>query len=525
VNRAQWTLVAMCFAQFMTMLDSTIVNIALPSIQRDLHTVPESLQWTVDAYVLTSAVLILLGGKLGDRFGRKRMFLVGMAIFTLASAACGLAESDEQLVVFRGVQGVGGALLSPLSLSLLVAAFPRRQLPTAIGIWAAISGIGLSAGPLLGGALVEQVSWSAVFWINVPIGLIAAALCLWAVAESRDAQRRPLDVTGTALVTAGLFALVVAVIGTNSHTWTSVRTVGLLTAATVLAALFLAWEHRHTDPMVPLRFFLRPAFSTSSTVALLVGFSYVGVLYLIVLYLQNVLGYSPLEAGVRTLPLPVTQTLVAANAGRIDRLLGARIKMSLGMLLISAGLFGLAQIHVGSSHDRVFPFLALLGFGMGLAIPAVNAAGMAAVDDDESGVGAGVITTARHVGGAVGIAVLGAIAAATARGDAGEGGRPDSARAPGAGQTGRCARGPGGAGGGVRLVRARRQLRVARGLRDRARRRGGCVPRPPPAGGPPPQPRKQCRGPRCRSAVRPLSRRGAVGAPPLELGDSRGTRG
>ncbi len=416
-NQAWWTLVAMCFALFMIMLDNTIVNVALPSIQRALHTSPETLQWTIDAYVLTFAALILFGGKLGDRFGRKRVFLVGLGIFTLASAACANATTDTQLVAFRAVQGAGAALLNPLSLSILVAAFPRKRLPTAIGIWAGVSALGLSAGPLVGGFLVERVSWSAVFWVNVPIGAIAALVCLWAVTESRDTRHRHLDVVGTALVTTGLFALVVALIGTNSDGWTSASTLGLLAAAAVLIALFIAWEHRNREPMVPLGFFRRPAFSTSSVVSLLVGFAFIGVLYLIVLYFQNVMGYSPLEAGIRTLPLTLTQALTAANAGRLDRMLGARTKMSGGMLLLSAGLFGLSQIHVTTSYNAIWPFQVLLGLGMGLVMPAVAAAGMAAVDPEQSGIASGVINASRQVGGALGIAVLGSIAATITRSD------------------------------------------------------------------------------------------------------------
>ncbi len=416
-NQAWWTLVAMCFALFMIMLDNTIVNVALPSIQRALHTSPETLQWTIDAYVLTFAALILFGGKLGDRFGRKRVFLVGLGIFTLASAACANATTDTQLVAFRAVQGAGAALLNPLSLSILVAAFPRKRLPTAIGIWAGVSALGLSAGPLVGGFLVERVSWSAVFWVNVPIGVIAAVACLWAVTESRDTRHRHLDVVGTALVTTGLFALVVALIGTNSDGWTSASTLGLLAAAAVLIALFIAWEHRNREPMVPLGFFRRPAFSTSSVVSLLVGFAFIGVLYLIVLYFQNVMGYSPLEAGIRTLPLTLTQALTAANAGRLDRMLGARTKMSGGMLLLSAGLFGLSQIHVTTSYNAIWPFQVLLGLGMGLVMPAVAAAGMAAVDPEQSGIASGVINASRQVGGALGIAVLGSIAATITRSD------------------------------------------------------------------------------------------------------------
>jgi EmrB/QacA subfamily drug resistance transporter len=407
----------MCFALFMIMLDNTIVNVALPSIQRALHTSPETLQWTIDAYVLTFAVLILLGGKLGDRFGRKRMFLVGLGIFTLASAACAQATTDTQLVAFRAVQGAGAALLNPLSLSILVAAFPRKQLPTAIGIWAGVSALGLSVGPLLGGFLVERVSWSAVFWVNVPIGAIAAGVCLWAVAESRDERHRHLDVVGTALVTTGLFALVIALIGANSDGWTSASSLGLLVASAVLIALFMVWEHRNAEPMVPLRLFVRPAFSTSSIVSLLVGFAFIGVLYLIVLYFQNVMGYSPLQAGLRTLPLTLTQALVAANAGRLDRRFGARTKMTVGLLLLSAGLFGLAQIHVGTSYNAIWPFQLLLGLGMGLVMPAVAAAGMAAADPEQSGVASGVINASRQVGGALGIAVLGSIAATVTRAD------------------------------------------------------------------------------------------------------------
>jgi MFS family permease len=265
--------------------------------------------------------------------------------------------------------------------------------------------------------LVEHFSWSAVFWVNVPIGTVAVAVCLWAVAESRDERHRHLDVLGTGLVTAGLFALVFAVIGTNSHAWTSARTVGLLAVAAVLLAIFFRWEQRNADPMLPLQFFHRRAFATSTAVALLVSFAFLGVLYLLVIYLQNVKGYSPLQAGVRTLPLTLTQALTAATAGRLDRRLGARIKMSAGMLVLSIGLLGMAQIHVSSSYDAIWPFLVLLGLGMGMTIPAVSAAAMAGVDDDRSGIAAGVVNSARHVGSALGVAVLGSIVATLARAD------------------------------------------------------------------------------------------------------------
>src|SRR5881227_836422 len=233
----------MCFALFMIMLDNTVVNVALPKIQQDLHiTSPGNLEWTINAYILSFAALILLGGKLGDRFGRKRIFILGLAIFSLSSAACALSTTDTQLIAARAVQGVGGALLNPLSLSILVAAFPRKQLPQAIGIWAGISGLGLAIGPLLGGFLVEHFSWSAVFWVNVPIGVLAMGVTAWAVVESRDPSARSLDIVGTVLISASLFSLTWGLIKTANHAWLGTYTLAFIGAAIVLGALFVLWE-------------------------------------------------------------------------------------------------------------------------------------------------------------------------------------------------------------------------------------------------------------------------------------------
>ena len=248
----------MCFGLFLIMLDNTIVNVALPSIQRDLDASPSTLEWTINAYVLAFAVLIMLGGKLGDRFGRKRMFLVGLGIFTVMSVACALAPTVEWLVAFRAGQGVGGALMNPLTLSIIVAAFPRQELGTAIGIWAGISALALAIGPVLGGVLVEHVNWSAVFWINVPVGIVGALVTLWAVAESRDPTSFTLDLPGVGLITAGLFFVVWGLIETNDHSWTSAYTIGFLVAGVATLAAFVAWEARTPNPMVPLEFFRRP---------------------------------------------------------------------------------------------------------------------------------------------------------------------------------------------------------------------------------------------------------------------------
>jgi EmrB/QacA subfamily drug resistance transporter len=411
-NHKWWTLFAMCFALFMIMLDNTVVNVALPSIQSHLHTTPANLEWTVNAYVLSFASLILLGGKLGDRFGRKRIFLLGLAIFTLSSAACALSTSDTQLITSRAVQGVGAAMLNPLSLSIIVAAFPRKQLPQAIGIWAGISGLGLAIGPLLGGFLTEHVDWSAVFWINVPIGVAAAAVCLWAVVESRDPSAKTLDVVGTVLITGGLFSLTWALIQTSSHSWTSAYTLGFLAAAAALLAGFIAWELRQRDPMVPLDFFKNRVFSISNIVVLMVGFAMFGVIYFITLYFQNVQGYSPMQAGVRSLPLTMMVIIVAPIAGRLNTKVGPRPLMSAGMLMMTIGLLGLSRLQVDTSYNAIWPFYVLMGAGISMTMPSVSSAAMGAVDHTKSGIASGVVNSSRQIGGALGIAILGSIGAA-----------------------------------------------------------------------------------------------------------------
>ncbi len=408
-NHKWWTLFAMCFALFMIMLDNTIVNVALPSIQRSLHTTPENLEWTINSYVLAFAALILFGGKLGDRFGRKRIFLFGLAVFTLASMGCALAQTDSQLIAARVVQGFGGALLNPLSLSILVAAFPRPQLPTAIGVWAGISGLGLAVGPLLGGFLVEHYSWSAVFWVNVPVGVVAAGVTLWAVVESRDQKTHSLDVVGTALVTGGLFLLTWGLIKTASHAWLSVYTLGFLVGAVLTLAAFVAWEARQSDPMIPLGFFRLRAFTTSNIVVALVGVGLFGIIYYLTLYFQNVQGYSPQAAGVRSLPMTMMILFVAPIGGRLLNKLGPRVLMTVGMLLAASGLLALSFLGVHSSYNAIWPFQIMMGAGMALTMPSVSSTGMAAVDPSKAGIASGVINASRQVGGALGIAVLGSI--------------------------------------------------------------------------------------------------------------------
>ncbi len=411
-NRKWFTLFAMCFGLFMIMLDNTVVNVALPSIQRELDTTPSNLEWVVNAYTLSFAALILFGGKLGDRFGRKRLFIVGLAIFTVTSAWCALATTDTGLIWARAAQGVGGAIMNPLSLSILVATFPRKQLPLAIGIWAGISGLGLALGPLLGGFLVDSVGWAAVFWINVPIGFLAAAVTLMAVDESRDTSTTSIDVVGTVLITAGLFLLTFGLIETNTHSWTSPFILSLLAAAAVTIAVFVLWESRVAEPMIPLDFFRRRVFAISSIVVALVGLAMFGVIYFITLYFQNVKGYGALEAGVRSLPMTMMLMVVAPVAGRLNGTkVSPRVLMTVGMLSASAGLFGLAQLDVESSYHAIWPFYVLMGIGLALTMPAVSTAGMSAVHPSKAGIASGVINAARQTGGALGIAILGAVGA------------------------------------------------------------------------------------------------------------------
>ena len=312
------TLAAMCFGLFLIMLDNTIVNVALPSIQRDLHATPSQLEWTINAYVLSFAVLIMLGGKLGDRFGRKKLFLVGLVIFTAMSVACALAPSIEWLIAFRTGQGVGGALMNPLTLSILVAAFPRQELGTAIGVWAGVSALALAIGPVLGGVLVEHVDWSAVFWINLPVGILGMLVTLWAVAESRDPTTLSLDLPGISLITGGLFLLVWGLIETNDHAWTSSYTIGFLVAAVVVLGAFVAWEARAANPMVPLEFFKRAAFSAPVILVVFVGLALFGVVYFITLYFQNVKGWSPQKSGLAALPLTSMVMLIGPFAGKLQ---------------------------------------------------------------------------------------------------------------------------------------------------------------------------------------------------------------
>src|SRR3954452_25448398 len=334
-----WTLGAVCVATFMLLLDITVVNVALPDIRQDLGASFEDLQWVVDAYALALATFMLTAGSLADLLGRRRIFVAGLAIFTLASLLCGLSQSPTALNLARALQGVGGAAMFATSLALLAAAFTGRERGTALGIWGATTGASVAIGPLVGGVLVEHVSWQSIFFVNLPIGLAAIAVTLRMVGESRDPHAGGIDWPGLVTFSAGLFALVYALVRGNAEGWGSSTIVGLFVASAVLLTLFVVIEHRRANPMLALTLFGKPAFAGVSIVAFCLSASMFSMFLYLTLYLQNTLGFSPLEAGVRFLPATLLSFFVAPIAGRLaGRVVPIRILLGVGMVFVGVGL-------------------------------------------------------------------------------------------------------------------------------------------------------------------------------------------
>jgi DHA2 family methylenomycin A resistance protein-like MFS transporter len=411
-RRRRLTLAAMCVGQGMILLDNTIVNVALPSIQSGLGVSPGNLEWVVNAYVLALAALILIGGTLGDRYGRKRVFLAGLAVFTALSAACALAPDDPALIAFRALQGAGAALMAPLTLAILIDAYPEDRRTYAIGVWAAAAGIGFGSGPIVGGVLIGLFDWSAVFWVNVPVGVGAFVLTLRVVRESRNPQARRLDPLGAVLIGAAVFLFTFALIETNEHAWLSAYTLALLGAAAILLAAFVAWELRVTDPMVELGLFRSRRFVAGSVVY---GVSYLalaGMFFFMTLYFQNVRGWSALETGLSWLPLNLPFLAVTPFAGRIVGRFGSAHTSGFGVLVAAVGTLGLATLGVDSSYWAACACYVLLGLGYGLLVPAVSSAAMGAVPREQAGTGSGILNASRQLGAAVGLAALGSISVA-----------------------------------------------------------------------------------------------------------------
>jgi EmrB/QacA subfamily drug resistance transporter len=408
-RRTVWTFAITSLALFMTTLDNLVVTTALPTVQRDLHASISGLEWTVNAYTLTFAVLLMLGAALGDRYGRRRLFLIGLAIFTAGSAAAALAPSINALIAARALQGVGGAIVTPLTLTLLSEAFPAERRGLALGAWGAISGLGVALGPVIGGAIVQGISWQWIFWINVPVGIATVLLGRAFLTESRGPATR-VDVPGVALVTASMFGLVFGLVRANSHGWTSPQILFSLSAGVMLLAAFVAWERRAPEPILPLRFFRNRAFSAANTASLLMFFGMFGSIFLLTQYLQNVQGYSALDAGLHMLPWTGMPMLVAPIAGALVDRIGGRPILVVGLALQAIALFWMATIIRPdvSYNEQIAPFM-MAGVGMALFFAPMAAVVLGSVRPREAGQASGANNAIRELGGVFGVAVLASI--------------------------------------------------------------------------------------------------------------------
>jgi EmrB/QacA subfamily drug resistance transporter len=415
-TRKWFTLAAVSFGLFMIMLDNTVVNVALPSIQRELGADLSELEWIVTGYALTFAALMLIGGKLADAYGRRLVFVAGIVVFTGASLWCGFAGSSDELIAGRVLQGVGAALMNPATLSIIAATFPPRERGTAIGIWAGVSALALAIGPLVGGLITEHLDWSWIFFVNVPIGILGIAASYAFIDESRDATHERLDLPGLATSAIGLFALTYALIEANTYGWGSPRIVGAFAVAGLALASFVLLERHQRSPMLPLDLFRSGTYTGANLVVLLVALAMFGVFFFVSLYMQNVLGYSPVQAGAAFLPMTILIILVAPIAGRTSDRIGSRGLMTAGLLLIAAHLAYFSRLGQDASYWDLFPALLIGGVGMSLTMTPSAAAATRSVSVDKAGVGAAVLNAARQTGGAIGIALMGAIMAHEAGG-------------------------------------------------------------------------------------------------------------
>ncbi|MFL5936424.1 MAG: MFS transporter [Gaiellaceae bacterium] len=409
--RKWWTLFAVAFGLFMIMLDNTVVNVALPSIREDLGISISELEWVVNGYALTFGVLLLSGGKLADMLGRRRIFIIGLVIFTASSFFCGFASSASVLIGARVVQGVGAALMNPATLSIITATFPPRQRGTAIGIWAGVSAMALAFGPLVGGAITEHINWSWVFYINVPIGIVAIVAARLLIDETRDTTEQKLDPLGLVTSAAALFALTFALIESNRRGWGDPLVLGLFAASALCFVAFFLVERHQRLPMLDLNLFRNRSFASANVVMLLIGLAMFGTFFFVSLYVQNVLRYSPIQAGATFLPMTMFIIFVAPVAGKLADKIGPRALMVPGLALVTASLVLFSIQDETSTFWTLLPALLVGGLGMAMAMAPTTTAAMHAVPVDKAGVGSAVINSMRQVGGSVGIALMGAIVA------------------------------------------------------------------------------------------------------------------
>ena len=406
---AVWALVITSVAGFMAALDNLVVTTALPSIRDDLGGALHDLEWTVSAYTLTFAVLLMTGAALGDRFGRRRLFLTGLTIFTGASAAAALAPGIDSLIVARAVQGVGAAIMMPLTLTLLTAAVPAAKRGMAYGIWGAVNGLAVASGPLIGGSLTEHISWQWIFWVNVPLGIALLPLARLRLAESHGAGAR-LDIPGTLLASGGLFGIVYGLVRGPSDGWTDTPVLLALFAGAALLAAFVLYSARAKNPMLPMRLFRSRAFSGINAASLLMFLGMFGSIFLLSQYMQGVLGYSPTEAGLRMLPWTGMPMLVAPIAGILSDRIGGRPVVATGLFFQAAGLAYMASVvTVDVSYAAQLPGLILSGIGMALFFAPASNLVMSSVLPKEQGIASGANNALREVGGALGIAIMASI--------------------------------------------------------------------------------------------------------------------
>jgi EmrB/QacA subfamily drug resistance transporter len=409
VERKWWTLIAVSVAIFMLLLDITVVNVALPDIQRSLHSSFEDLQWVVNAYSLTLAAFLLTAGATADLIGRRRVFVMGLIVFTASSAVCGLSTTPLMLNLARAVQGTGGAMMFATSLALIAQAFHGKERGIAFGVFGGVIGAAVAIGPVVGGVITSAIGWEWIFFVNVPIGIAAVFLTLSQVSESRDPNAKGVDWIGLITFSGSLFLFVFALIQGNEKGWGSTRILSFLIGAAVLLVVFLIAEHRQARPMLDLSLFRRPAFAGASIVAFAVSSSMFSMFLYLTLYIQDVLGYDPLQAGLRFLPITLMTFVVAPFSGKLSVRVPVRLLLGVGMLCVSGGLLAMTAVDPSSGWTTLIPGFLLAGFGVGTINPPLASTAIGVVHYSRSGMASGINNTFRQVGIATGIAGLGAV--------------------------------------------------------------------------------------------------------------------
>ena len=408
--RQRLTLAVACLAQGMMVLDVLIVSVALPAMQHELHLLPAGLEWVVSGYALALAALIPTGGALGDHFGRKRIFVSGVTLFTLASVGCALSVSGAMLIGFRVIQGIGGAVMSSLTLSLISEAYPPDARACPIGLWAAVSGLAVAGGSVLGGVLLSVFPWSSIFWVNVPIGVVTVAICLVAVTESREPVPRSFDVAGVALSACGLLLLTFGFVDSADVGWHSPVVPVCVAGGVAVLAVFTAWERRAAAPMVPPALLRTPGFGRACAVYLLAYLAFSGFIYYVTLFFQNVQQWSALRTGLSWLFFCIPYFVVARLGKRLARWLPVAWAVGAGCFAAAAGTLGMSQLNTTTPFAWPAACYIVVGAGFGLMVPAGSAAAMAEVPAGSSGIGSALFNSCRQVGTAMGLAILGSIA-------------------------------------------------------------------------------------------------------------------